>query len=55
MPRYNVVEFDRNYRRDVIVRIRVVGVGRTKRRAGEKQHQAEDHAAKILMTEQRLS
>ena len=55
LSRNNVVEFHCDYRRDVIVRIRIVGIRGAERRAGEKKHQAENDAPKITMLEQTCS
>jgi hypothetical protein len=41
----NVVEFNRHNRRNVIVRIRVVGIAGTVSRPGQKKHQTEDYPA----------
>jgi len=46
----NVVEFDCDYRWNVVVRIWIVRIAGTERRPGKKKHQAKHNAAKMMMS-----
>jgi hypothetical protein len=49
LPGNNIVEIDCYYRRNIVVRIRIVRVGGAECRAGKKQHQAKHHTPQITM------
>jgi hypothetical protein len=52
LGRNHVAELDSDHRRDIVIGIGIIGVTGAERRSGEKEHQAENHPAKISKAQQ---
>jgi hypothetical protein len=51
----NVIEIDRNYWRNIVVRIRVIGIAPAARTPGQKKHEAKNDAAQRSVRKQKHS
>jgi len=51
----NVIEIDRNYWRNIVVRIRIIRVAPATGSSGQKKHEAEDDAAQRSVRKQKHS